>query len=135
MNFRLWLLSAALVASAAKFDIDTPSKIVRVSDPQLSPDGKSIAVIVSRANLEENRSDSEIVLIDVATKAQRVLTQGRRGLAQPRWTPSGDGLGFLATVDAKPQLFVLPLAGGEAQQVTHAPNGLQQYSFSRRSPL
>ncbi|MBM3760921.1 MAG: S9 family peptidase [Acidobacteria bacterium] len=130
MNFRLWLLSAALVASAAKFDIDTPSKIVRVSDPQLSPDGKSIAVIVSRANLEENRSDSEIVLIDVATKAQRVLTQGRRGLAQPRWTPSGDGLGFLATVDAKPQLFVLPLAGGEAQQVTHAPNGLQQYSFS-----
>lgn len=130
MKLTFVFLVVTLIANAAKFDVDTPSKIVRVGDPQLSPDGKWIAVIVSRANLEENRSDSEIVLIDVATKGQRVLTQGRRGLAQPRWTPGGDGLAFLATVDGKAQVFVLPLSGGEALQVTRTANGVQQFAFS-----
>lgn len=127
LNFVLFLLSLPLCAK--RFDLDAMSQIVRLSDPQLSPDGKSIAVIVSRANLEENRSDAELLLIDIATRAQRVLTT-RRGLTQPRWSPSGDHLGFLATVDTKSQLFLLPIAGGEARQVTKSPTGLQQYAFA-----
>ena len=123
------LLSAAFGLAAKRFDLDALSSIVRVADPQLSPDGKSIAVLVSRANLEENRYDADLVLVDVATKAQRILSQ-RRGLAQPRWSPQGDKLGFLATVDGKPQLFLLPTAGGEATQITKSPTGLQQYAFS-----
>ena len=130
MNLRSLLFFSSVAVFAARFDLDSPGKIVRMADPQLSPDGKSIAIVVSRANFEENRTDAEIVLVDVATRAQRVLTHGRRGLAQPRWSPSGDRLGFLAAVDGKPQLFVLPTAGGEAMQVTKAPTGLQQYSFS-----
>lgn len=130
MNLRSLLFLSSFAVFAARFDLDSPGKIVRLSDPQLSPDGKSIAVLVSRANFEENRTDAEIVLVDVATRSQRVLTHGRRGLAQPRWSPSGDRLGFLAAVDGKPQLFVLPTSGGEAMQVTKAPTGLQQYSFS-----
>ena len=127
LNFVLFLLSLPLCAK--RFDLDAMSQIVRLSDPQLSPDGKSIAVIVSRANLEENRSDAELLLIDIATRSQRVLTT-RRGLTQPRWSPSGDHLGFLATVDTKSQLFLLPIAGGEARQVTKSPTGLQQYAFA-----
>ncbi len=114
---------------AKRFDLDALSQIVRLADPQLSPDGKSIAVLVSRANLEENRSDTDLVLVDVATKSQRILAQ-RRGITQPRWSPQGDTLGFLATVDTKSQLFLLPMAGGEARQVTKSPTGLQQYAFS-----
>ncbi len=126
----LVLVLLSVAGWAARYDIDSPGKMARLSDPQLSPDGKSIALIVSRSNFEENRSDAAILLVDVATRARRVLTQNRRGLAQPRWSPSGDRLGFLATVDGKAQLFVLPLTGGEATQVTHAASGLQQYSFS-----
>ena len=119
----------SLPLCAKRFDLDALSRIVRVSDPQLSPDGRSIAVLVSRANLEENRFDVDLMLVDVATKAQRVLTQ-RPGLSQPRWSPQGDQIGFLATVDNKRQLFVLPMAGGEARQVTKSPTGLQQFTFS-----
>ncbi len=124
------LLLASKPVAAARFDLNTPGKIVRPSDPQLSPDGQSIAVLVTRANLEENRNDSQLVLIDVATKAQRVLTQGRRGLAQPRWNPAGTQLAFLAAVEGKSQVFLLPMAGGEAVQITRAPQGVQQYAFS-----
>lgn len=129
LSLVLFLLVSALTAPGKRFDLDALSQIVRLSDPQLSPDGRSIALIVSRANLEENRTDSDLVLIDVATKSQRILTQ-RRGITQPRWSPAGDQLGFLANVDAKLQLFLLPMAGGEARQITKSPTGLQQYAFS-----
>ena len=119
----------SLPLCAKRFDLDDLSRIVRVSDPQLSPDGRSIAVLVSRTNLEENRFDVDLMLVDVATKTQRVLTQ-RPGLSQPRWSPQGDQLGFLATLENKRQLFVLPMAGGEARQVTKSPTGVQQFTFS-----
>ena len=55
-------LSATLVA--ARFGIDHIGQIVRLADPQIAPDGKSIALVVSRTNYEEDRYDPELVLID-----------------------------------------------------------------------
>ena len=93
------LLGGALLTPAAasgRFDLEALARLARVSDPQISPDGRSIVVIVSRPNYDDNRTDAELVLVDVATGAQRVLTRGRKQLAAPRWSPSGDRLAFLA---------------------------------------
>ncbi|HBY60388.1 MAG TPA: hypothetical protein DEH78_11230 [Solibacterales bacterium] len=125
-----FVLLCAAALFAARFDVNTPGRIVRLSDPQISPDGARIAVIVSRANFEENRYDAQLVLVDIASRSQRILTYDRRGLAQPRWSPDGSHLAFLASVDAKPQVFALSLDGGEARQITRAPQGIQQYAFS-----
>jgi dipeptidyl aminopeptidase/acylaminoacyl peptidase len=108
------LMAAASWLLGARFSIEHVGKVVRVTDPQIAPDGKTIAVVVSRTNFEENRYDPELVLIDVTTHAQRALTRDRRGLSQPRWSPDGSQLAFLANVDGKPQIFVLPMGGGEA---------------------
>ncbi|MBX9602390.1 MAG: S9 family peptidase [Bryobacteraceae bacterium] len=125
--FLLLLLGTALIA--ARFDLHTPGRIVRVGDPQIAPDGKSIVITVSRANFQENRWDADLVLVDTATKAQRILTSGKRGLANPRWSPDGASLGFLANVEGKAQVFVLPLGGGDSRQVTKSPTGVQNYSW------
>ncbi len=119
----------AAAALAARFGTEHVGKIARVSDPQLSPDGKSIAVLVGHANYDDNRYDTDLVLIDVVTKAQRTLTRGRTGLTQPRWSPDGSRLGFLSTSEGKPQLFVLPMTGGDAWQVTKSSTGVQQYAW------
>ena len=94
----LALLPAILpaVAMARPIDLQDLSRLVRLSDPQMSPDGRAISLIVSRPNYDENRHDAELVLVDAATGAQRVLTRGRQQLAHPRWSPSGDRLAFLA---------------------------------------
>ena len=61
------------------------------------------------------------------------LTHDRKGVSHPRWSPSGDRLAFLAAdgagKDAKTQIFVLPMAGGEAQKVTSAPTGVQHFAW------
>jgi len=120
-------LSATLFA--ARFGIEHIGRIVRLTDPQIAPDGKSIALVVSRTNYEEDRYDPELVLIDVATHKQKALTRDRRGVSQARWSPDGARLAFLATVDTRPQIFVLPMTGGEAWQVTKSPTGIQQYAW------
>jgi dipeptidyl aminopeptidase/acylaminoacyl peptidase len=123
------MLAIAAGLWAARFDVGHVGKIIRIADPQISPDGKSIALVVSRTNFEENRYDPELVLIDVATRGQRVLARERRGLSQARWSPDGSKLAFLATVDARAQLFVMPMSGGDAWQVTKSPTGVQQYAW------
>lgn len=123
------ILLAASALGAAQFGIEQAGKIVRVADPQISPDGRSIALVVSRANFEEDRYDPELVLVEVATKGQRVLTHDHPGLSQPRWSPDGSALAFLMTVESRPQIFVMPAAGGDAWQVTKSPTGVQQFAW------
>jgi len=120
-------LLAGAPARAERFDLVHNGTIVRLSDPRMSPDGRSVVLVVSRANYEENRYDVEIVLVDVATRAQKVLT--RRRASAPRWSPSGSSLAFLSPVDGKAQIFVLPIDGGEAAQISRAPTGVGSYAW------
>src|SRR5271157_3829480 len=140
----LAVLLAAATASAQerRLQLEDLTKIVTVSDPQISPDGKSIVCVVSRQNFDEDRSDNELVLVDVATGTQRVLTFDRKGVGSPRWSPSGAELAFVAVVpytkdkkddttkkEDSPQVFVLPMSGGDAKKVTNAPNGVEQFAW------
>jgi dipeptidyl aminopeptidase/acylaminoacyl peptidase len=117
----------------AKFALDDLGRLVGVSDPQVSPDGKSVVVVVSRPNYDKNRGDSELVLVNVASGKQRVLTHDRESVGQPRWSPDGDRLAFLARTgsgkEARYQVFVLPMDGGEAQRVTNSPTGVRHYAW------
>jgi len=120
-------------AQSRTLQLDDFTKITTVSDPQISPDGKSIACIVSRINLDQDRSDRELVLIDIATGAPHALTHDRKGVGSPRWSPEGDRLAFEAVdtsaKEQKLQLFVLPMSGGEAKKITDAPNGVEQFAW------
>jgi dipeptidyl aminopeptidase/acylaminoacyl peptidase len=122
------------VASCKLFTPDDLAKLVTVGDPRIRPDGKAIVIVVSRANMAKNRFDRELALVDIATGKQRVLTHERQGLGQPRWSPGGNRLAFLAQTgsekDRKHQVFIMPMNGGDARPITTAPQGVQHYAWS-----
>ncbi|HEY3138427.1 MAG TPA: S9 family peptidase [Blastocatellia bacterium] len=130
------VVSAAVAQQPRRMQLDDLGRIVRVSDPQIAPDGKSIVVVVGRANYEENRYDAELVSIDVATGNQHTLTHERRSLSHPRFSPNGDRLAFLASAavasgqQPRAQIFVMPMSGGDAHRLTSAPKGVQQFTWS-----
>jgi hypothetical protein len=67
----------SLFAQTHRIELSDYAKITSVSDPQISPDGKSIVFVVSRPNLEQDRSERELVSIDIVTGAQHILTYER----------------------------------------------------------
>jgi hypothetical protein len=56
---------------------------VNIADPQISPNGKSIVIVVSRPDYVNNRHDAELVLVDFATGKRTVLTQDRFSVSSP----------------------------------------------------
>lgn len=133
----LFVMEHVQVFAQSKFGIDDYAKLVQISDPQISPDGKSVVVVVSRPDYINNRYNAELVLVDVATGNKTVLTQDRFSVSSPRWSPNGEKLAFISKAgtgkDALNQIFLLPLAGGEAKQITKAPKGVQHFAWSPNS--
>lgn len=100
------------------------------SDANLHPDGKRIAFVIKQMDLDEDAYISRIWLWDGSEA--RALTSGRAD-STPRWSPDGQVLAFLrkGTGDKdRPQLALLPIAGGEADVVTDFELGVSDMSWS-----
>jgi dipeptidyl aminopeptidase/acylaminoacyl peptidase len=104
---------------------------VSVRDPQLSPDGKSVVYVRSRGDFKHDRNDSELMLVPVAGGTPRVLTRGKFDTRMPRWSLDGTRIAYLASSAEKkpPQIFVLPMNGGDSQQITDAKQGVISFAW------
>ncbi len=124
------LIGTPAYAQARRFSADDLPKIVRLADPQLSPDGRTVATVIARANLKDNRWDGELTLIDVATRAQRVMTRGRMGVSSLRWSPDGRTLAFLAQdAGGRAQVHLMAVDGGDARQLTNSKTPVTHVSW------
>lgn len=128
---------AATVASAqpAKHPlrIEDIQKIRDVRDPRCSPDGRSVAYVVSSIDVKEDKSASHIWLAGFDGKSDRQITFGAESESQPRWSPDGK---YLAFTSSRPgpakgnQIWLLDQQGGEAFQLTDLKGRLQGYEWS-----
>src|SRR5215469_12699107 len=97
-----------------------------VTDPRLSPDGKWVAYTVTRIDQASNRRMARIWLVaSDGNQLPRPLTAENVSSNTPRWAPDGKHLAFVSTRDGnKAQLWMLPLAGGEAVRITNLDGGV-----------
>src|SRR4249920_3713266 len=96
----LAVVAAAPAFAAERYQPADRLRIVIPSSPDISPDGRSVALLASRANTKDNRWDPELLIVDVASGAQRPVAFDRRALASPRWSPDGGRLAFLANASS-----------------------------------
>jgi dipeptidyl aminopeptidase/acylaminoacyl peptidase len=119
---------------ATAFDFSDARHVVALGSPQLSPDGTRIVYIRGVPDFSADRTDRQLWLLDVRTRAKRQLTWDRKGVSDPSWSRSGDAIAFTASdndpKDPEDQIFVLPMDGGDARQITHAKNGVDSYAWS-----
>ena len=120
------LAGAAVAAEPHRFTVQDLVTMKRVSDPQVSPDGRRVAFVMRETDLEADRGRTDLWLLDVAAAGgaagePRRLTSHEAGDSSPRWSPDGSSLYFLSSRSGSSQVWRLPLAGGEAQQVTELP--------------
>lgn len=113
----------------------TPHDLTRirfVSDPQISPDGRVVAFVVTTISEERDEYLSNIWLVDVAGGEPRRFSAGPRRDTSPRWSPDGSRLAFVSEREPKKkgQLYVIPATGGEPTRLTDLPNGVSAPEWS-----
>lgn len=93
------------------------------SDPQISPEGGRVAFVVTTADKDADENRSRIWVVRTDGDAPEQLTRGDKD-GHPRWSPGGRMLAFLrAESEDPPQVWTLPVDGGEAKQLTRFPLG------------
>lgn len=92
------------------------------SDPEISPDGRTIAYVRQSNDIMTDKARPTIWLVDVATGQQRPLLAGPGAYFSPRWSPDGSRLAYVAADGGSPQLYVRWLASGESARITGLPD-------------
>lgn len=107
---------------------------VWTADPQIAPDGKTVAFVRVVADRMRDTYVSSIWAASAEGGSPRAMTSGRRDTT-PRWSPDGRQLAFLRVVDgegrpAPAQVYTLRLDGGEPTPLTSLPEGVTTFDWA-----
>ncbi len=120
----------ALLAVPAAVHADGPAKrpmtiddlfaFKRVSDPQISPDGKAVVYVVGEVDLPTNKITSSLWLAasDGKSEPKRLTNAAGKKDGHPRWSPDGKRILFESNRSGDSQLWLIDVDGGEARQLT-----------------
>ena len=112
--------------NSTPFQPDDYFRLRFLQDAALSPDGQSVVYTVLHTDtaVEPPVDRKTIYLQHIHDGYTKQLTSGTRLDHSPAWSPDGAQIAFVSDRAEKPQIFVLPVDGGEARQLTTLPNGV-----------
>ncbi len=99
-------------------------------DAAISPDGKYVAYVLSRTNWEDNANESDLYLAEVASGKSLKLTASRKSSSSPVWSADSKQIAFLSNREGKQQIYLIPVAGGEAMQLTDHETGVNSFEWT-----
>jgi dipeptidyl aminopeptidase/acylaminoacyl peptidase len=105
-------------------------RIKRVGDPQLSPDGRWVAYVITEVDKHANRTNSDIWIMSSTGTDARPLAASPKHDRHPRWSPDSKRIVFESNRGSSFQVYVINIDGGEARQVTSISTEATQPIFS-----
>ena len=125
------------------YTVEQHVTLSRVSNIAASPDGSWLAAVVQRQDLERAKYVSDLWKLPTDGGAAVQLTRGDSNDTAPCFRHDG-ALGFLSNrkpnevkaddeADKRMQVWFLPASGGEPQQLSDEPLGVQSFKFARKA--
>src|SRR5438105_13974293 len=109
----LLLCTIAVSAQKQPFDVQAMLKIARISEPQISPDGKMVAFTVQRIDLDQNTKPKQIYVIPTeGGTPQQITTQGTTN-ERPRWSPDSRQIAFISNRGGAAQVWIMNADGSQ----------------------
>lgn len=112
------------------FDMEALEALGRVSNPQVSPDGKKILYGVSYESVELNKSNNELYTMNLDGTDVKRHTKTAMSEGDAVWIDNGRKIAFVATHDGKPQLWVMNADGTNRHVVSRLENGVGGFKVS-----
>ena len=116
-----------------KSDLMTPEVLWsfgRLSEPELSPDKKTILYGVTYYDVEQNKGNRELYSIGTDGQNFKRLTTTRFGEQQASWSADGGKIFFMSSESGTMQVWEMAPDGSGRKQVTDIENGINGYKFS-----
>jgi dipeptidyl aminopeptidase/acylaminoacyl peptidase len=145
MRKALLLLAICVATAPAPVATQTPRPIAlddylaikSVSSVSVSPDGKFASYIVREVDVDGDKRTSSLWRVVIAGGSPHRLGSGQAerlthtgSASAPSWSPDGRYLGFISDRSEKPQVWVLPSAGGEAFRITDVKQGVDAFEWA-----
>jgi dipeptidyl aminopeptidase/acylaminoacyl peptidase len=113
------------------YSLDTPG------DPHISPDGKLVVYTVTSVDAKQNRRRTDLWLAALDGSLAPWQFTTAESSSKPRWSPDGRALAFVSArrdprsgAALRPQVYALPMDGGEARRLTDLKNGVTDFQWS-----
>ncbi|WP_262690615.1 S9 family peptidase [Kordiimonas aestuarii] len=126
----------AIHADAAEprlMTVDDLNKLQEVSEPAISPDGKTVAYVVSSHDMKLDATVSDVWVVAYAGgKAKQITKSDDKSEYSPKFSPNGKLLAYLGEDkdDGSTQIFVRNIKTKKARQVSHVAGGLLEYDWA-----
>ena len=101
-----------------------------ITNPILAPNEKSALFIRTQINEKENNYNAHLFHVDLESGDVTQWTYGNERVSNAAWSPDGKQVAFLVKRGDKQQLYILNSRGGEAQEITTLPNGVNSFLWS-----
>lgn len=111
----LSLAPTAVLGQKLPFDSAALLKVQRISDPQLSPDGKTVAFGVAVPDVGENKSVHSIWSVPLEGGSPRKLAEPAD---RARWAPDGKQIYYVSSSGGSSQIWKMNPDGSQPSQVT-----------------
>src|SRR3954466_13976597 len=106
--------------------IDDLITAVRVTDPQLSPDGSRVMFVRTTTDLKSGDRNADIWTVPAdGSGPAKELIAGSKTDNTPRFSPDGRSIAFISTRDGATQVYVADAKGGNVQRLTPLSIGVQ----------
>jgi len=116
--FAAVLFTAVPAFAARGLTVDDMLAMQRVTDPQVSPDGKWVAFTVRDTDVDANKGRFDVWLAAVNGSTVTRLTTHEANDQDARWSADGKWIYFTSTRSGSSQVWRIRPSGGEAEQVT-----------------
>ncbi|HUQ90306.1 MAG TPA: S9 family peptidase [Bryobacteraceae bacterium] len=125
----LFLGVPSVSAQKRPFDVQAMMRIQRISEPQISPDGKSVAFTVQTADLENNTKPKQIWIAPVESGEPREITTGGNN-ERPRWSPDSKRIAYISSKGGSAQVWMMDADGANPKQITNLSTEASGVQFS-----
>ena len=102
----------------------------RIGSVAVSPDAAKVAYTVSYYSVAQNKSNSEIFLMNADGSANVQLTRDEWQESQPTWIKDGKKLAYLSNESGSMQVWEMDPDGSDRHRLTDYEGGIEGFSFS-----
>ncbi|MFA4853625.1 MAG: peptidase S9, partial [Bacteroidales bacterium] len=105
-------------------------KLGRVSEMQISPDGKTILYGITYYSLEENKGNRDLYSIPVSGGNPTKLTDTKESEYNAVWRPDGKKIAYLSAQNGSMQIWEMNPDGSDKKQVSDIEDGINGFAYS-----